>query len=52
MNIVWLLVVILLVFLGMFMETLALIMLVTPVLLPVMIAYGVDPIHFLSLIHI
>ena len=45
-NIVWLLVVILLVFLGMFMETLALIMLVTPVLLPVMVAYGVDPIHF------
>ena len=45
-NILWLLVVILLVFLGMFMETLALIMLVTPVLLPVMIAYGVDPIHF------
>lgn len=45
-NVVWLLVVILLIFLGMFMETLALIMLVTPVLLPVMMAYGVDPIHF------
>ncbi len=44
--IVWLLVVCLLVFLGMFMETLAIIMLVTPVLLPVMMAYGVDPIHF------
>ena len=30
----------------MFMETLAIIMLVTPVLLPIMTAYGVDPIHF------
>ena len=28
------------------METLAIILLVTPVLLPVMTAYGVDPIHF------
>ncbi len=45
-GVVWALVVVLLVFLGMFMETLALIMLVTPVLLPVMMAYGVDPIHF------
>ena len=36
----------LLLFLGMFMETLAIIMLVTPVLLPIMTAYGVDPIHF------
>lgn len=43
---VWLFVVILLVFLGMFMETLAIIMLVTPVLLPIMTSYGVDPIHF------
>jgi C4-dicarboxylate transporter DctM subunit len=31
---------------GMFMETLAIIMIVTPVLLPVMVALGVDPIHF------
>jgi C4-dicarboxylate transporter DctM subunit len=31
---------------GMFMETLATIMLVTPVLLPVMVSLGVDPIHF------
>ena len=38
--------VIFLLFLGMFMETLAIIMLVTPVLLPIMTAYGVDPIHF------
>lgn len=44
--IVWVFVVVLLVFLGMFMETLAIIMLVTPVLLPIMTSYGVDPIHF------
>ncbi len=44
--VIWVLVVILLLFLGMFIETLALIMLVTPVLLPVMVALGVDPIHF------
>lgn len=43
---VWTFVVILLLFLGMFMQTLAIIMLVTPVLLPIMTAYGVDPIHF------
>lgn len=45
-NVVWFFVVILLLFLGMFMETLAIILLVTPVLLPVMMAYGADPIHF------
>lgn len=45
-NVVWVLVIGLLLFLGMFMETLAIILLVTPVLLPVMEAYGVDPIHF------
>ncbi len=44
--VVWAFVVLLLLFLGMFMETLAIIMLVTPVLLPIMVAYGVDPIHF------
>lgn len=43
-NLVWCFVVSLLLF-GMVMETLAIILLVTPVLLPVM-AYGVDPIHF------
>ncbi len=45
-SVVWAFVIVLLLFLGMFMETLALILLVTPVLLPVMMAYGVDPIHF------
>jgi len=44
--VVWLMVVTFLLILGMFMETLAIIMLVTPVLLPVMTAFGVDPIHF------
>ncbi len=44
--VIWFLVVTLLIFLGMFIETLALIMLVTPVLLPVMMAFGVNPIHF------
>lgn len=44
--IVWVFVIVLLVFLGMFMETLAIIMLVTPVLLPIMTSYNVDPIHF------
>ncbi len=44
--VVWAMVVAFLLFLGMFMETLAIIMLVTPVLLPVMTAFGVDPIHF------
>lgn len=44
--VIWAMVTVLLLFLGMFMETLAIIMLVTPVLLPVMTALGVDPIHF------
>ena len=35
-----------LIFVGMFMETLATIMILTPVLLPVMTKLGVDPIHF------
>ena len=43
---IWAFVVLILLFLGMFMETLAIILLVTPVLLPVMKAFGVDPIHF------
>ena len=43
---IWALVIIFLILIGMFMETLATIMLVTPVLLPVMTSLGVDPIHF------
>ena len=44
--IIWALVIIFLIMIGMFMEALATIMLVTPVLLPVMTSLGVDPIHF------
>jgi len=44
--IIWILVIVFLIAIGMFMETLATIMLVTPVLLPVMTSLGVDPIHF------
>lgn len=44
-NVVWLMVVLVLLFLGMFMETFAMILLVTPVLQPVMSAFGVDMIH-------
>jgi C4-dicarboxylate transporter DctM subunit len=46
LTLIWILVVMFLVFMGMFMETLAIIMIVTPVLLPIMVALGVDPIHF------
>ncbi len=46
LYIIWALIIIFLLFMGMFMETLATIMLVTPVLLPVMVSLGVDPIHF------
>ncbi|EFI34506.1 TRAP dicarboxylate transporter, DctM subunit [Desulfonatronospira thiodismutans ASO3-1] len=45
-HLLLILVVVFLLFLGMFMETLALILIVTPVLLPVMTILGVDPIHF------
>jgi C4-dicarboxylate transporter DctM subunit len=44
--IIWMLIIIFLIFVGMFMETLATIMILTPVLLPVMVKLGVDPIHF------
>ena len=44
--VIWAMVTVFLLFLGMFMETLAIIMLVTPVLRPVMTTLGVDPIHF------
>ena len=44
--VIWMFVIALLLFLGMFMETLAIILLATPVLLPVMTVFGVDPIHF------
>jgi C4-dicarboxylate transporter DctM subunit len=37
---------VLLLFVGMFMETLAAIIILTPILLPVVVAVGVDPVHF------
>ncbi|MDI5921144.1 TRAP transporter large permease [Halomonas sp. LR5S13] len=43
---VWVLVIGFLLIVGMFIEILATIMIVTPVLLPVMVELGVDPIHF------
>ncbi|MBD1559283.1 TRAP transporter large permease [Vibrio sp. S9_S30] len=46
LALIWLIVIVFLIFVGMFMETLATIMIVTPVLLPVMVSLGVHPIHF------
>ncbi|MFV0438905.1 MAG: TRAP transporter large permease [Desulfopila sp.] len=43
---IWTLVIFFLLFVGMFMETLATIMILVPVLLPVMFDVGIDPIHF------
>jgi len=43
---VWLVVIVFLLVLGMFMETLAMILIVTPIILPIMTAFGVDPMHF------
>ena len=37
---------VLLMFVGMFMETLAAIIILVPILLPVVVAVGVDPVHF------
>ncbi|MGB5985172.1 MAG: TRAP transporter large permease, partial [Desulfobacterales bacterium] len=45
-SLIWALGIAFLIFVGMFMETLATIMILTPVLLPVMMKLGVDPIHF------
>jgi len=43
---IWALIIMLLVFVGMFMETLALIMILVPVLLPIAYSVGIDPVHF------
>lgn len=43
--VLWALIILLLLFVGMFMETLAAIMILTPVLLPVTYMMGVDPVH-------
>ena len=43
---IWTMIIFFLLFVGMFMETLATIMILTPVLLPIMYNLGIDPIHF------
>ncbi|MGF1698562.1 TRAP transporter large permease [Vibrio lamellibrachiae] len=45
MYLVWTLTIMLLLFIGMFMETLAAIMIIVPVLLPIMYMLGADPTH-------
>jgi len=45
MYLIWTLTILLLLFVGMFMETLAAIMILVPVLLPVMYMLGADPTH-------
>jgi len=44
--VIWALIIVFLLFVGMFMETLAAIMILTPVLLPVTYSLGIDPVHF------
>ncbi|WP_372880410.1 TRAP transporter large permease [Psychromonas sp.] len=46
LYLIWLLIIAFLLFVGMFMETLAAIMILTPVLLPVAYTLGIDPVHF------
>lgn len=46
MHLIWAIIIVFLLFVGMFMETLAAIMILTPVLLPIMYSLGVDPVHF------
>ena len=45
MYLVWSMMIMLLLFVGMFMETLAAIMIIVPVLLPIMYMLGADPTH-------
>jgi C4-dicarboxylate transporter DctM subunit len=46
LYLIWLLIIVFLLFVGMFMETLAAIMILTPVLLPITYSLGIDPVHF------
>lgn len=46
MYLIWAMIIFFLLFVGMFMETLATIMILTPVLLPIMYNLGIDPVHF------
>lgn len=43
---IWTMLIFLLLFVGMFMETLATILILTPVLLPIAYSLGIDPVHF------
>ena len=43
---IWTLIIFFLLFVGMFMETLAAILILVPVMLPVAYSVGIDPIHF------
>ncbi|MGQ7247949.1 TRAP transporter large permease [Halomonas sp. V046] len=45
LYLIWAMVIVFLLFVGMFMETLAAIMILTPVLLPIMYMLGMDPVH-------
>ncbi len=45
MYLIWAMIIFFLLFVGMFMETLATILILTPVLLPVMYSLGADPVH-------
>lgn len=45
LYLIWAMIIVFLLFVGMFMETLAAIMILTPVLLPIMYMLGMDPVH-------
>jgi C4-dicarboxylate transporter DctM subunit len=44
--VIWTMIIFFLLFIGMFMETLAAILILTPVLLPIAYSMGIDPLHF------
>ena len=46
LYIIWAMIIVFLLFVGMFMETLATILILTPVLLPISYSLGIDPVHF------
>jgi C4-dicarboxylate transporter DctM subunit len=46
LYLIWAMIIFLLIFVGMFMETLAMLLILTPVLLPVAYNLGIDPLHF------
>ncbi|MDO4231987.1 MAG: TRAP transporter large permease [Lautropia sp.] len=45
LSVIWLILIVMLLFIGMFMETLAAIMILVPVLMPIMYMLGADPTH-------